>query len=156
MENKEIGGEADGLEKERGREGGRERVRDIERKAVMAEDSCNGYLNHEAAKKAAHASGFGEERLAELRGLLGKVDGDALRIVGVGAGAWGSVFIAMLQDAYGALRDSVQVRERSRFSRCSSSIVPYCRKDALIVDPTKMCKLLSESIIAPEMQKCGN
>jgi hypothetical protein len=122
----------------------------------MAEDSCNGNLNHEAAKKAAHASGFGEERLAELRGLLGKADGDALRIVGVGAGAWGSVFIAMLQDAYGALRDSVQVRERSQFSRYSSSIVPYCRKDALIVDPTKMCKLLAESITAPEMQKCGN
>ncbi|CAM6085283.1 unnamed protein product [Calypogeia fissa] len=50
------------------------------------------------------------ERLTELRKLMGKADGDALRIVGVGAGAWGSVFIAMLQDAYGHLRDSVQVR----------------------------------------------
>jgi hypothetical protein len=79
----------------------------------MAEDgvltSSNGYLNHEAAKKTAHVAGFGEDRIAELRSLLGKVDGDALRIVGIGAGAWGSVFIALLQDAYGALRDSVQV-----------------------------------------------
>jgi hypothetical protein len=57
----------------------------------------------------AHVAGFGEDRVAELRSLLGKVDGDALRIVGIGAGAWGSVFIALLQDAYGALRDSVQV-----------------------------------------------
>ncbi|KAL2609880.1 hypothetical protein R1flu_028453 [Riccia fluitans] len=51
-----------------------------------------------------------EERLRELRKLLNKQDGDALRIVGVGAGAWGSVFIAMLQDAYGHMRDSLQVR----------------------------------------------
>jgi len=80
----------------------------------MAEDgvltSSNGYLNHEAAKKVAHVAGFGEDRVAELRSLLGKVDGDALRIVGIGAGAWGSVFIALLQDAYGPLRDSVQMR----------------------------------------------
>jgi hypothetical protein len=57
----------------------------------------------------AHVAGFGEDRVTELRSLLGKVDGDALRIVGIGAGAWGSVFIALLQDAYGVLRDSVQV-----------------------------------------------
>lgn len=80
---------------------------------VMADENGtsngNGYLNHGAAKEAAHVSGFGEERVAELRALLGKAEGDPLRIVGVGAGAWGSVFIAMLQDAYGAMRDSVQV-----------------------------------------------
>ncbi|KAH8971648.1 hypothetical protein BDL97_02G154700, partial [Sphagnum fallax] len=29
------------------------------------------------------------DRVAELRSLLGKVDGDALRIVGIGVGAWG-------------------------------------------------------------------
>jgi hypothetical protein len=78
----------------------------------MAEDgvltSSNGSLNL-GYKKAVHVAGFGEDRVAELRSLLGKVDGDALRIVGIGAGAWGSVFIALLQDAYGALRDSVQV-----------------------------------------------
>ncbi|KAH8960067.1 hypothetical protein BDL97_06G111200, partial [Sphagnum fallax] len=39
------------------------------------------------------------DRVAELRSLLGKVDGDALRIVGIGAGAWGSVFIALLRNA---------------------------------------------------------
>jgi len=51
-----------------------------------------------------------EARLLELRSILGKADGDPLRIVGVGAGAWGSVFIAMLQDAYGTFRDLLQVR----------------------------------------------
>lgn len=50
-----------------------------------------------------------ELRLRELRDLLGKAEGDPLRMVGVGAGAWGSVFIAMLQDTYGAFRDSIQV-----------------------------------------------
>eukprot|EP00249_Psilotum_nudum_P007172 c20366_g1_i1 orf=205-1653(+) len=51
-----------------------------------------------------------EERLDEIRRLLGKAEGDALRVVGVGAGAWGSVFIAMLQDAYGNFREKIQVR----------------------------------------------
>jgi hypothetical protein len=72
----------------------------------------NGHYVYEgvaASATAAAAAGFGEERVAELRALLGKADGDALRIVGIGAGAWGSVFIAMLQDAYGSMRDSVQV-----------------------------------------------
>jgi hypothetical protein len=58
--------------------------------------SSNGYLNHEVAKKVAHVAGFGEDRVAELRSLLGKVDGDALRIGGIDVGAWGSVFIALL------------------------------------------------------------
>lgn len=51
-----------------------------------------------------------EARLQELRELLGKADGDPLRVVGVGAGAWGSVFLAMLQDTYGTFRDSIQLR----------------------------------------------
>eukprot|EP01018_Ginkgo_biloba_P032511 Gb_27759 [translate_table: standard] len=42
--------------------------------------------------------------------MLGKSDGDTLRVVGIGAGAWGSVFIAMLQEAYGHMRDQVQFR----------------------------------------------
>ncbi|XP_071723776.1 glycerol-3-phosphate dehydrogenase [NAD(+)] At3g07690, cytosolic-like [Rutidosis leptorrhynchoides] len=50
------------------------------------------------------------EKLDEFRGLVGKSDGDPLRIVGVGAGAWGSVFTAMLQDSYGHLRDKVSIR----------------------------------------------
>lgn len=54
-------------------------------------------------------NGF-EEKLDELRRLLGKADGDLLRIVGVGAGAWGSVFAALLQDSYGQFRDKVQIR----------------------------------------------
>lgn len=51
-----------------------------------------------------------EEKLDELRNLMGKVEGDPLRIVCVGGGAWGSVFTAMLQDAYGSFRDKVLIR----------------------------------------------
>lgn len=51
-----------------------------------------------------------EERLDEFRTLLGKSDGDLLKIVGIGAGAWGSVFAALLQDAYGQFREKVQIR----------------------------------------------
>ncbi|KAM4080105.1 hypothetical protein ACB094_09G166000 [Castanea mollissima] len=51
-----------------------------------------------------------EEKLDELRRLLGKAAGDPLRIVGVGAGAWGSVFAALLQDSYGQYREKVQIR----------------------------------------------
>ncbi|KAE8724360.1 FAD-binding domain-containing family protein [Hibiscus syriacus] len=51
-----------------------------------------------------------EEKLDELRRLMGKTEGDPLRIVGVGAGAWGSVFTALLQDSYGHLRDKVLIR----------------------------------------------
>lgn len=51
-----------------------------------------------------------EEKLDELRCLLGKANGDPLRIVGVGAGAWGSVFAALLQDSYGHFRDKIQIR----------------------------------------------
>ncbi|KAI5682819.1 hypothetical protein M9H77_04047 [Catharanthus roseus] len=54
-------------------------------------------------------NGF-EDKINELRRMLGKADGDLLRIVGVGAGAWGSVFAALLQDSYGQFRDKVQVR----------------------------------------------
>lgn len=60
---------------------------------------------------ANHSNGNGlEEKLDELRRLVGKSDGDPLRIVGVGAGAWGSVFAALLQDSYGQFRDKVQIR----------------------------------------------
>lgn len=38
-----------------------------------------------------------EAKLDLLRKLFNKRDDDQLRIVGVGAGAWGSVFIAQLQ-----------------------------------------------------------
>ncbi|CAI9102905.1 OLC1v1001280C4 [Oldenlandia corymbosa var. corymbosa] len=69
----------------------------------VAELSSNGYVN-------GGGNGALEEKVDELRRLFGKVDGDPLRIVGVGAGAWGSVFAAMLQDAYGNLREKVQIR----------------------------------------------
>ncbi|RWR74729.1 putative glycerol-3-phosphate dehydrogenase NAD+ 1, cytosolic [Cinnamomum micranthum f. kanehirae] len=58
-----------------------------------------------------------EEKLDELRRLLGKAEGDLLKIVGVGAGAWGSVFAAMLQDSYGYLREKVQIRIWRRAGR---------------------------------------
>ncbi|XWS74718.1 hypothetical protein CRYUN_Cryun01aG0021900 [Craigia yunnanensis] len=57
-----------------------------------------------------NSSGSLEEKLDELRHLMGKTEGDPLRIVGVGAGAWGSVFTALLQDSYGHLRDKVLIR----------------------------------------------
>ncbi|KAL9386331.1 hypothetical protein Peur_019455 [Populus x canadensis] len=55
-------------------------------------------------------NGVLEEKLDELRALIGKAEGDPLRIVGIGAGAWGSVFTALLQDSYGHLRDRVLIR----------------------------------------------
>ncbi|BAT93465.1 probable glycerol-3-phosphate dehydrogenase [NAD(+)] 1, cytosolic [Vigna umbellata] len=58
-----------------------------------------------------------EEKVDEIRELIGKVEGDPLRIVGVGAGAWGSVFIAMLQEAYGSLREKVLIRIWRRSGR---------------------------------------
>lgn len=58
-----------------------------------------------------------EEKLDELRKYLGKVDGDLLKIVGVGAGAWGSVFAALLQDTYGQFREKVQIRLWRRAGR---------------------------------------
>lgn len=58
-----------------------------------------------------------EEKLDELRKYLGKVDVDVLKIVGVGAGAWGSVFAAMLQDSYGQFREKVQIRIWRRAGR---------------------------------------
>uniref|UniRef100_UPI001CB88B8E probable glycerol-3-phosphate dehydrogenase [NAD(+)] 1, cytosolic n=1 Tax=Erigeron canadensis TaxID=72917 RepID=UPI001CB88B8E len=51
-----------------------------------------------------------EEKLDEFRRILGKSEGDLLKIVGVGAGAWGSVFVALLQDSYGQFRDKIQIR----------------------------------------------
>lgn len=58
-----------------------------------------------------------EEKLDELRQILGKANGDLLRIVCVGAGAWGSVFAALLQDSYGQFRDKVQLRIWRRAGR---------------------------------------
>ncbi|KAH9331101.1 hypothetical protein KI387_003209, partial [Taxus chinensis] len=64
-------------------------------------------LAYQTAKAAAPAA-----CLAELRRVMNKAPDDPLRIVGVGAGAWGSVFAAMLQEAYGRghMRDQVVVR----------------------------------------------
>ncbi|KAK4476633.1 hypothetical protein RD792_015794 [Penstemon davidsonii] len=58
-----------------------------------------------------------EEKIDELCVLFGKVGGDPLKIVCVGAGAWGSVFTALLQDAYGNFRDKVHIRIWRRAGR---------------------------------------
>ena len=70
----------------------------------------------EVANNCTHSNGVvqssngSEEKLDELRRYVGKADGDLLKIVGVGGGAWGSVFAALLQDSYGQYRDKVQIR----------------------------------------------
>ncbi|KAL6009947.1 hypothetical protein ACLOJK_000378 [Asimina triloba] len=66
--------------------------------------------SHVHSNGSVNGSNGVEEKLNELRRLMGKADGDLLKIVGVGAGAWGSVFAAMLQDSYGHLREKVQIR----------------------------------------------
>uniref|UniRef100_A0A0E0PPE8 Glycerol-3-phosphate dehydrogenase [NAD(+)] n=1 Tax=Oryza rufipogon TaxID=4529 RepID=A0A0E0PPE8_ORYRU len=60
--------------------------------------------------RGAAVAAVAEGKLDELRRRMGKADGDLLRIVGVGGGAWGSAFCALLQDAYGRHRDKAQVR----------------------------------------------
>lgn len=80
---------------------------------MTGEAMVGSYANGGGAAPAAVAA----EKLDELRLLLGKSDGDTLRVVGVGAGAWGSVFCALLQDAYGRHRDRVQVRVWRRAGR---------------------------------------
>ncbi|XP_073126834.1 probable glycerol-3-phosphate dehydrogenase [NAD(+)] 1, cytosolic [Henckelia pumila] len=73
---------------------------------VLATEGGNGYSNGTIHS----TNGSSEEKIDELRELFGKADGDPLRIVCIGAGAWGSVFAAMLQDGYGNFRDKVQIR----------------------------------------------
>jgi glycerol-3-phosphate dehydrogenase (NAD+) len=69
----------------------------------------NGSINYSNGS-VQHTNGAVAEKVDELRRLFGKMEGDPLRIVGIGAGAWGSVFLAMLQDGYGQFRDKVQIR----------------------------------------------
>lgn len=64
-----------------------------------------------------------ETRLRELREFLGKVEGDPLRVVGVGAGAWGSVFLAMLQNTYGSYHDSIQVNNSTISTNSLNSLI---------------------------------
>ncbi|CAI9764999.1 unnamed protein product [Fraxinus pennsylvanica] len=82
-------------------------------------ETSEGIANNSAYTNGLVRSGNGsvEEKIDEIRQLFGKADGDPLRIVGVGAGAWGSVFAAMLQDAYGSFRDKVQIRIWRRAGR---------------------------------------
>ncbi|CAH8392844.1 unnamed protein product [Eruca vesicaria subsp. sativa] len=61
-----------------------------------------------------------EEKLDEFRRLLGKSDKDPLKIVSIGAGAWGSVFAALLQETYGGFRDKFQIRIWRRAGRAVS------------------------------------
>ncbi|XP_056860556.1 glycerol-3-phosphate dehydrogenase [NAD(+)] GPDHC1, cytosolic isoform X2 [Raphanus sativus] len=61
-----------------------------------------------------------EEKLDEFRRLLGKSDKDPLKVVSVGAGAWGSVFAALLQESYGGFREKFQIRIWRRPGRAVS------------------------------------
>ncbi|MCL7039665.1 hypothetical protein MKW94_018732 [Papaver nudicaule] len=80
---------------------------------VSAEVAANG-----GNAQVMISNGNGTEiKLDELRRLVGKSDGDLLKIVGVGAGAWGSVFAALLQDSYGHFREKVQIRIWRRSGR---------------------------------------
>ncbi|XP_022742608.1 probable glycerol-3-phosphate dehydrogenase [NAD(+)] 1, cytosolic [Durio zibethinus] len=76
----------------------------------MVETTQEMKQNFHANGLIQNSNGSLEEKLDELRHLMGKAEGDPLRIVGVGAGAWGSVFIALLQDSFGHLRDKVLIR----------------------------------------------
>ncbi|CAH8349188.1 unnamed protein product [Eruca vesicaria subsp. sativa] len=73
-------------------------VGSIEAKSLLS----NGSVQHNGLNL--------EEKLDEFRRLLGKSDKDPLRIVSVGAGAWGSVFAALLQESYGGFREKFQIR----------------------------------------------
>lgn len=71
---------------------------------MISAEITNGLDTHQSSAHSkdkiiteASVGGRDEERLDELRKLFGKAEGDPLRIVGVGAGAWGSVFVAMMQ-----------------------------------------------------------
>ncbi|KAF6152911.1 hypothetical protein GIB67_039618 [Kingdonia uniflora] len=73
--------------------------------------TAEGGLTHNSYSNGSIQNYSGtEEKLDEFRRLLGKTEGDLLKIVGVGAGAWGSVFAALLQDSYGHFREKAQIR----------------------------------------------
>ncbi|KAL1206858.1 Glycerol-3-phosphate dehydrogenase [NAD(+)] GPDHC1, cytosolic [Cardamine amara subsp. amara] len=80
-------------------------VGSIEAKSLLS----NGSVHHNGLNL--------EEKLDDFRRLLGKSDKDPLRIVSVGAGAWGSVFSALLQESYGSFRDKFQIRIWRRAGR---------------------------------------
>ncbi|KAI3988353.1 hypothetical protein MKX01_012142 [Papaver californicum] len=72
--------------------------------------SSEGLADNKYPNDSVHNLTVAEEKLDELRRLLGKAEGDQLNIVGIGAGAWGSVFAALLQNTYGQFREKVQIR----------------------------------------------
>ncbi|XP_044494333.1 probable glycerol-3-phosphate dehydrogenase [NAD(+)] 1, cytosolic [Mangifera indica] len=75
---------------------------------IQTNETTSSFLYSNGLIQNLHSSV--DQKLDELRCLIRKAEGDPLRIVGVGAGAWGSVFTAMLQDSYGHLRDKVLIR----------------------------------------------
>ncbi|XP_045793246.1 glycerol-3-phosphate dehydrogenase [NAD(+)] GPDHC1, cytosolic [Trifolium pratense] len=81
--------------------------------SILGKINSNTYSNGSSQN---HNNGL-EDKLDEFRRLIGKTNGDPLRIVSVGAGAWGSVFAALLQDTYGEFRDKVQIRIWRRSGR---------------------------------------
>ncbi|GAU17964.1 hypothetical protein TSUD_330890 [Trifolium subterraneum] len=81
--------------------------------SILGKINSNTYSNGSSQN---HNNGL-EDKLDEFRRLIGKTNGDPLRIVSVGAGAWGSVFAALLQDTYGEFRDKIQIRIWRRSGR---------------------------------------
>lgn len=71
------------------------------------EGSNNGFDNNSIQT---NNNGSLEEKLNEIRKLFNKSNDDPLRIVSIGAGAWGSVFTSMIQESYGHFRDKIQIR----------------------------------------------
>ncbi|KOM38443.1 hypothetical protein LR48_Vigan03g182500 [Vigna angularis] len=65
-----------------------------------------------------------EEKLDDVRSLVGKADGDPLRIVSVGVGAWGNVFVGLLQDTFGQFRDKVKIRIWRRLGKVCRQELP--------------------------------
>ncbi|CAI9769747.1 unnamed protein product [Fraxinus pennsylvanica] len=99
-------------------------------------ETSEGVANKTANSNGLVQSGNGplEEKIDEIRRLFGKAEGDPLRIVGVGAGAWGLVFPAMLQDAYEIFRHEI-----SKDGFCLNMIeTPLC--------PLKVVNKLQEAV----------
>ncbi|KAH6784261.1 6-phosphogluconate dehydrogenase family protein [Perilla frutescens var. hirtella] len=69
-----------------------------------------GSIEYSYPKGVVQNSKGSEEKVDELRRYPGKGDGDLLKIVGVGAGAWGSDFAALLQDSYGFKLEAMKVK----------------------------------------------
>ncbi|KAH0882034.1 hypothetical protein HID58_058130 [Brassica napus] len=91
----------------------------VEIKKMVGSIEAKSYLTNGSVQLQHNGLNL-EEKLDEFRRLLGKSDKDPLKIVSIGAGAWGSVFAALLQESYGGFRDKFQIRIWRRSGRAVS------------------------------------